>query len=177
MLLFCCRKRLAELPRRFAWYPGSDKRSAAFKAKFRDAEELGTAVEGGETSAGFLPWIFKSGLTPDEVGAASAVAGKQLKTVSFLWAVDQPCVSLPCVSQAGTSQLPFFLENTTLLPIIQWRLTSWPLDRMQADTETENWCGVLQEVALPDTGPDPASFLAAAVDFANNRLGTGVSGL
>ena len=87
MLLFCCRKRLAELPRRFAWYPGSDKRSAAFKAKFRDAEELGTAVEGGETSAGFLPWIFKSGLTPDEVGAASAVAGKQLKTVSFsgLW--------------------------------------------------------------------------------------------
>ena len=46
------------------------------------------------------------------------------------------------------------------------------MDRMQADTETENWCGVLQEVALPDTGPDPASFLAAAVEFANNRLGS-----
>ena len=83
VLLFCCRERLAELPRRFAWYPGSDKRSAAFKAKFRDAEELGTAVEGGETSAGFLPWTFKSGLTPDQVGTASAVAGTQLKPMPF----------------------------------------------------------------------------------------------
>ena len=71
-LLFCCRQRLAELPRRFAWYPGSEKRWAAFKAKFRDAAELGTPVDGGEQSAGFLPWVFKSGLTPDEVRTARA---------------------------------------------------------------------------------------------------------
>ena len=40
---------------------------------------------------------------------------------------------------------------------------------MQAATQTENWCGVLQEVSLPDTNGNPAAFLAAAVDFANNR--------
>ena len=39
----------------------------------------------------------------------------------------------------------------------------------QAKTDTENWCGVLQEVALPGTGGDPAAFLAAAVAFANER--------
>ena len=39
----------------------------------------------------------------------------------------------------------------------------------QAKTETENWCGVLQEVALPGTGGDPEAFLGAAVRFANER--------
>ena len=40
---------------------------------------------------------------------------------------------------------------------------------MQARTQTENWCGVLQEVALPGTGADPARFMEAAVKFANER--------
>jgi hypothetical protein len=39
----------------------------------------------------------------------------------------------------------------------------------QARTETENWCGVLQEVALPGTGADPEKFLEAAVAYANDR--------
>lgn len=39
----------------------------------------------------------------------------------------------------------------------------------QARTQTENWCGVLQEVALPGTGADPARFMEAAVKFANER--------
>ena len=39
----------------------------------------------------------------------------------------------------------------------------------QARTDTENWCGVLQEVALPGTGGDPGRFLDAAVAFANER--------
>ena len=38
---------------------------------------------------------------------------------------------------------------------------------VQARTETENWCGVLQEVALPGTYGDPEAFLEAAVKFAN----------
>ena len=38
---------------------------------------------------------------------------------------------------------------------------------MQAQTKTENWCGVLQEVALPGTYGDPDAFLEAAVRFAN----------
>ena len=41
--------------------------------------------------------------------------------------------------------------------------------RAQARTQTENWCGVLQEVALPGTGADPARFMEAAVQFANER--------
>ncbi len=38
---------------------------------------------------------------------------------------------------------------------------------VQAQTKTENWCGVLQEVALPGTYGDPEAFLEAAVRFAN----------
>ncbi len=40
---------------------------------------------------------------------------------------------------------------------------------MQAVTDEENWCGVLQEVALPGTGGDPEAFLGAAVRIANER--------
>lgn len=40
---------------------------------------------------------------------------------------------------------------------------------MQAQTKTENWCGVLQEVALPGTQGDPDAFLEAAVKFANEE--------
>lgn len=40
---------------------------------------------------------------------------------------------------------------------------------MQARTDTENWCGVLQEVALPGSGGDPEQFLEAAVAYANDR--------
>lgn len=40
----------------------------------------------------------------------------------------------------------------------------------QARLDTENWCGVLQEVALPGTAlADPDAFLPAAVQFANDR--------
>lgn len=42
---------------------------------------------------------------------------------------------------------------------------------LQADTQTENWCGVLQEVALPGFGTDSTAFLDAAVGFANDRSG------
>ena len=40
---------------------------------------------------------------------------------------------------------------------------------VQAQTQTENWCGVLQEVALPGTYADPEAFLEAAVRFANEE--------
>lgn len=38
-----------------------------------------------------------------------------------------------------------------------------------AQTQDENWCGVLQEVALDGCGGDPARFLEAATSFANDR--------
>ena len=41
---------------------------------------------------------------------------------------------------------------------------------VQVDLSTENWCGVLQEVALPGTGADPAAFMDQAVAFANDRI-------
>lgn len=44
---------------------------------------------------------------------------------------------------------------------------------MQADGQTENWCGVLQEVALPC---QPEGFLEAAVAFANDRYTAGMKG-
>ena len=40
---------------------------------------------------------------------------------------------------------------------------------LQANTETENWCGVLQEVVLPGLGSDPAAFLDSAVTFCNEK--------
>ena len=40
---------------------------------------------------------------------------------------------------------------------------------VQANTQTENWCGVLQEVVLPGLGSDPAAFLDAAVSFCNEK--------
>ncbi|KIY93232.1 hypothetical protein MNEG_14731 [Monoraphidium neglectum] len=39
----------------------------------------------------------------------------------------------------------------------------------RASTQEENWCGVLQEVALPGCGGDAAAFLGAAVDYANKQ--------
>ena len=39
----------------------------------------------------------------------------------------------------------------------------------QADTQHENWVGVLQEVVLPGTNGSPASFLDAAVAFCNDK--------
>ena len=41
--------------------------------------------------------------------------------------------------------------------------------RMQAQTQCENWVGVLQEVALPSAGGTVESFLSAAVDFCNSK--------
>lgn len=39
----------------------------------------------------------------------------------------------------------------------------------QAESATENWCGVLQEVALPGCKGDPDKFMEAATRFANDR--------
>ncbi|BDA42382.1 hypothetical protein COCOBI_03-2690 [Coccomyxa sp. Obi] len=106
-LVQAIRARLDREPRRVAWYPGSEKRAAAFKAAIPGVEELGAIVEDDQQSAApssYMPWLFKAGLSPE-----------------------------------------------------------------QARTDTENWCGVLQEVALPGTGADPETFLDAAVAYANDR--------
>ena len=56
-------------------------------------------------------------------------------------------------------------------PDPQWNEARNKLDSSltQADTQTENWCGVLQEVGLPGVAADPSKFLEAAVNYANDR--------
>jgi len=49
-------------------------------------------------------------------------------------------------------------QPTTLAPLTQAR------------TDTENWCGALQEVALPGTGGGAEAFLKAATAYANQRV-------
>ena len=81
-----------------------------------------------------------------------------------------------CLQLCGTSAVP----PCSLLP--DWWAADSPwlvspaalqpsLDPdVQVDLSTENWCGVLQEVALPGTGADPAAFMDQAVAFANDRI-------
>ncbi|GMH35326.1 hypothetical protein BSKO_03194 [Bryopsis sp. KO-2023] len=46
------------------------------------------------------------------------------------------------------------------------------VDPENADIRTEHWCGVFQEVCLPECGDDPVKFMKEAVKFANKCWGT-----
>ena len=61
------RSRLASIPRRVAWYPGSGKKYATFKSEFQDAEELGIEVTNGQQHAEYHPWLLRANLRPEEV--------------------------------------------------------------------------------------------------------------
>ena len=64
-----CRQRLAREPRRVAWYPGSTQKAAAFRSSLPGIEELGAAApaDAGAPPQAYLPWLFKAGLSPEEV--------------------------------------------------------------------------------------------------------------
>ncbi|KAL4444976.1 hypothetical protein ABPG77_004026 [Micractinium sp. CCAP 211/92] len=75
--LAAVRRRLAALPNRVAYYPGSDKRHAAFLARFEGVERLGEgsadgadgvalASDSGRVELRPVPWLLKAGLRPDE---------------------------------------------------------------------------------------------------------------
>jgi len=51
---------------------------------------------------------------------------------------------------------------------VPWLLVTG-LSPSEALCRHENWCGVLQEVALPGCGGDSATFLSAAVEYANKQ--------
>lgn len=53
-------------------------------------------------------------------------------------------------------------------PRVPWTIKTG-LTPETAVTDIENWCTVLQEVALPGCNGDAGAFLDAAVDFANNK--------
>ncbi|KAK9835218.1 hypothetical protein WJX81_006473 [Elliptochloris bilobata] len=74
--------------------------------------------------------------------------------------------SLPGIEALGTAVPPE--AGATPQTYLPW-LFKAGLSPSEARTETENWCGVLQEVALPGTGADPERFMEAAVKFANER--------
>ena len=59
-----CRNKLDELPARVPNYPGSDKRFAAFDARFPDAERHGSSAS---DAAGAQPVRLCAGLTPETV--------------------------------------------------------------------------------------------------------------
>lgn len=68
--LLSCRRKLNAVPRRVAWYPGSREKAATFLKTFRNAEELGIKHPAGSDSTfegKYIPWLFRPGLTPDEV--------------------------------------------------------------------------------------------------------------
>ncbi|KAK9814745.1 hypothetical protein WJX72_010772 [[Myrmecia] bisecta] len=58
------RKRLDAEPQRVPYYPGSDKRFAAFRTEFPDVQELGQAVPEG--SGRQQPYLLRTGLSPDQ---------------------------------------------------------------------------------------------------------------
>lgn len=64
-----CRQRLAREPRRVAWYPGSTQKAEAFRSSLPGIEELGAAApaDAGAPPQAYLPWLFKAGLSPEEV--------------------------------------------------------------------------------------------------------------
>jgi hypothetical protein len=74
--LAALRAKLSSLPNRVAYYPGSDKKHAAFRARFPDVEALGagsTDADGAALGSGSAraevrpsPWLLKAGLPPDE---------------------------------------------------------------------------------------------------------------
>ena len=56
-----------------AWYPGSEGRADAFKHAGAGAEELGQPLQNGRSAsapATYIPWLFRAGLSPHEVGAS-----------------------------------------------------------------------------------------------------------
>ena len=71
---FTCnnRSRLASIPRRVAWYPGSGKKYATFKKEFPDAEEFGIEVPDGSQHAEYFPWLLRANLSPKEVSVPEA---------------------------------------------------------------------------------------------------------
>lgn len=74
--LAALRRKLAALPNRVAYYPGSDAKHAAFLGRFPDAEPLGggsaqadgAALDSGSGRAevAVTPWLLKAGLSPEQ---------------------------------------------------------------------------------------------------------------
>lgn len=62
-----CRRKLDALPRRVAWYPGSEHKATAFQKALPQAAKLGSTVPAAASNPAYLPWMFASGLTPDTV--------------------------------------------------------------------------------------------------------------
>ncbi|KAL4447993.1 hypothetical protein ABPG75_005212 [Micractinium tetrahymenae] len=71
------RRKLTSLPNRVAFYPGSDKKHAAFLARFEGVERLGEgsaeaadgaalASSSGRAELRPAPWLLKAGLRPEE---------------------------------------------------------------------------------------------------------------
>ncbi|GAB4824152.1 hypothetical protein N2152v2_011198 [Parachlorella kessleri] len=133
--LAALKAKLASTTNRVAYYPGSQKKHAAFLKQFPDAEAIGSgsrAADGAKLDSGTghadiqpSPWFLKTGLSPEQARASQPAAP-----------VGVPAGMCMC---AG------------------------------ANTQDENWCGVMQEVAFPGCGGDAGKFLDAVVPYCNDK--------
>lgn len=107
------RAAMDKVPQRACYYPGSKQKCEAFQRRFPDAENHGTPPpDGSGAEVPIMPLLFKTGLAPEE-----------------------------------------------------------------ADTQTENWVPVLQEVALPiSPSPAPTASTGAAGSTSSGSGGRGASG-
>ena len=60
-----------------AWYPGSTQKAEAFRRCLPGIEELGAVApaDAGAPPQAYLPWLFKAGLSPEEVCLSSSGLG------------------------------------------------------------------------------------------------------
>ena len=79
----------------------------------------------------------------------------------------------PLNTAAGACWCPYSFFSPTVAhvvhPVAAAAVHTAGLSPGEALCRHENWCGVLQEVALPACGGDPATFLSAAVEYANKQ--------
>ena len=165
----------------------------AFCKRYPDAEEHGWIAPG---VSGAQPVRLRTTLTPESVSAqSSAVLTPGRGPTSMISSSSQDSWHALYRSNAGRvnslgheavpcsgahslcSALPHqvlgaahsgFCSDEHMQQPLKCHATHHRV-RAQAELDAEHWCSVLQEVALPGTGTDPAAFMAKAVDFVNQR--------
>lgn len=125
-----------------AEWPMRDRFLAAVRSKLAATPNRVAYYPGSGHKAGAFKHRFPDA---EEIGAVGTTVG-----------VDGELLAAPAGARHADVRLLPWLLKTGLTPD-------------QAATQHENWCGVLQEVALPGCGGDASRFLRSAVEYANDK--------
>lgn len=108
----------------------------------------------------------------------TGVATSKFKPSPWLLAAGASC-SCSCAWRTVLCALTGFSDSALLQPHAHppaprthtrlQRRAHAGLSPSEASTQIENWCGVVQEMALSAAGADSGAFLRTAVDYANNE--------